>query len=116
MGPLRLQKEKIIYIAEHLSNLFINNQKLIICGNGGSAADAQHLAAEFLIRFDKKNLKKFSLLHLSYFLINLIGLINNIFFGIVILSQFLYSFNYMNIKSRFKILIMNYFLVPHKKL
>ena len=25
--------------------------KLMICGNGGSAADAQHLAAEFLIRF-----------------------------------------------------------------
>ena len=24
--------------------------KLMICGNGGSAADAQHLAAEFLIR------------------------------------------------------------------
>jgi D-sedoheptulose 7-phosphate isomerase len=24
--------------------------KLLICGNGGSAADAQHLAAEFLIR------------------------------------------------------------------
>ena len=25
--------------------------KLMICGNGGSAADAQHLVAEFLIRF-----------------------------------------------------------------
>ena len=24
--------------------------KLLLCGNGGSAADAQHLAAEFLIR------------------------------------------------------------------
>ena len=27
-----------------------NNKKIMICGNGGSAADAQHLAAEFLIR------------------------------------------------------------------
>ena len=27
-----------------------NGGKLMICGNGGSAADAQHLAAEFLIR------------------------------------------------------------------
>ena len=27
-----------------------NDGKLMICGNGGSAADAQHLAAEFLIR------------------------------------------------------------------
>ena len=27
-----------------------NKKKILICGNGGSAADAQHLAAEFLIR------------------------------------------------------------------
>ena len=27
-----------------------NKKKVLICGNGGSAADAQHLAAEFLIR------------------------------------------------------------------
>ena len=33
-------------IAESISN----EGKLLICGNGGSAADAQHLAAEFLIR------------------------------------------------------------------
>jgi len=29
--------------------------KLLICGNGGSAADAQHLAAELLIRLKPKN-------------------------------------------------------------
>jgi D-sedoheptulose 7-phosphate isomerase len=28
--------------------------KLLLCGNGGSAADSQHLAAEFAIRFEKK--------------------------------------------------------------
>ena len=33
-------------IAESISN----GGKLLLCGNGGSAADAQHLAAEFLIR------------------------------------------------------------------
>ena len=33
-------------IAESISK----KGKLLICGNGGSAADAQHLAAEFLIR------------------------------------------------------------------
>ena len=33
-------------IAESISQ----KGKLLICGNGGSAADAQHLAAEFLIR------------------------------------------------------------------
>ena len=29
---------------------FLNKNKLLICGNGGSAADAQHLAAELLVR------------------------------------------------------------------
>lgn len=28
--------------------------KILLCGNGGSAADAQHLAAEFLIRLNPK--------------------------------------------------------------
>tara|TARA_Y100001970_G_scaffold250206_1_gene321683 strand:+ start:2960 stop:3568 length:609 start_codon:yes stop_codon:yes gene_type:complete len=32
--------------------------KLLICGNGGSAADAQHLAAEFLIRLTSENDRK----------------------------------------------------------
>jgi D-sedoheptulose 7-phosphate isomerase len=32
-----------------------NGNKVLICGNGGSAADAQHLAAEFLIRLKPKN-------------------------------------------------------------
>jgi len=30
-----------------------NNGKIILCGNGGSAADSQHLAAEFVVRFKK---------------------------------------------------------------
>ncbi len=29
-------------------------RKILLCGNGGSAADAQHLAAEFVIRLDPK--------------------------------------------------------------
>ena len=33
-------------IADSISN----GGKLLLCGNGGSAADAQHLAAEFLVR------------------------------------------------------------------
>ena len=32
---------------------FKNGNKLLIAGNGGSAADAQHLAAEFIIRLNK---------------------------------------------------------------
>ena len=34
-----------------LLDAFINGKKVFFCGNGGSAADAQHLAAEFLIRY-----------------------------------------------------------------
>jgi len=30
------------------------NKKVFICGNGGSAADAQHLSAEFLVRLNPK--------------------------------------------------------------
>ena len=35
-------------------NTFKKKKKIFICGNGGSAADAQHLAAEFLVRLRPK--------------------------------------------------------------
>src|SRR5687767_14678013 len=34
-----------------ISNAFQSGNKVLFCGNGGSAADAQHLAAEFSGRF-----------------------------------------------------------------
>src|SRR5450759_3881372 len=37
--------------AEACINAFRNKGKVLFCGNGGSAADAQHLAAEFSGRF-----------------------------------------------------------------
>ena len=33
---------------------FSNGHKLLIAGNGGSAADAQHIAAEFVVRLSKE--------------------------------------------------------------
>jgi D-sedoheptulose 7-phosphate isomerase len=36
-----------------ISTAFKNGKKVLFCGNGGSAADAQHLAAEFSGRFYK---------------------------------------------------------------
>jgi len=36
--------------ADLISDSILKGGKLMICGNGGSAADAQHLVAEFLIR------------------------------------------------------------------
>jgi len=42
--------EKILNIIKILQKKLKKGGKLLFCGNGGSAADAQHLAAEFLIR------------------------------------------------------------------
>src|SRR5881628_3886397 len=36
-----------------ITTAFKNGNKVLFCGNGGSAADAQHLAAEFSGRFYK---------------------------------------------------------------
>ena len=38
-------------IVARLASCFEQDGKLLICGNGGSAADAQHFAAEFMNRF-----------------------------------------------------------------
>ena len=42
--------EVLLEAGDVVSNSISNGGKLLLCGNGGSAADAQHLAAEFLIR------------------------------------------------------------------
>ena len=38
-------------VSEKILDLFKRNNTLFFCGNGGSAADSQHLAAEFMGRF-----------------------------------------------------------------
>ena len=43
--------EKIIQAADMLAACLSSGCKILIFGNGGSAADAQHLAAEFVNRF-----------------------------------------------------------------
>lgn len=42
----------IVEAAEVIVECFKNNGKLMIIGNGGSAADSQHIAAEFVNRFE----------------------------------------------------------------
>ena len=37
---------------EMVRNALRNKKKILLCGNGGSAADAQHLATEFVIRLN----------------------------------------------------------------
>jgi D-sedoheptulose 7-phosphate isomerase len=53
----------IYAIADAITRAFRNNGKLLIAGNGGSAADAQHIAGEFLARlnFDRHPLPAIAL-------------------------------------------------------
>ena len=52
-----LQNEELLSSVEKavsiITKAFQNSNKILFCGNGGSAADAQHLAAEFSGRFYK---------------------------------------------------------------
>lgn len=43
--------ETILKLVEETVLAFKNDKKILFCGNGGSAADAQHLAAELSGRF-----------------------------------------------------------------
>ena len=43
--------DTVAQVAEAMTIAFKNDKKVLFCGNGGSAADAQHLAAEFSCRF-----------------------------------------------------------------
>ena len=43
--------EDVDYVARKFAVCLAKGGKILFCGNGGSAADAQHLAAEFVNRF-----------------------------------------------------------------
>ena len=47
----KIIKNQIIEISTEMQESLDNGGKIIICGNGGSAADAQHIAAELVVRF-----------------------------------------------------------------
>ena len=44
----------LVEAGESIIGSILKGGKVLICGNGGSAADAQHLTAEFLIRLTSK--------------------------------------------------------------
>ncbi len=54
---LQENSNSIIKAIELLLESFKNGKKLLIIGNGGSAADAQHIATEFMIRLSH-NIKR----------------------------------------------------------
>ena len=45
--------EGIASAADVIAEAFRSGGKLLLCGNGGSAADCQHMAAEFVSRLTK---------------------------------------------------------------
>jgi D-sedoheptulose 7-phosphate isomerase len=47
-----IDKDQILRTAKLIVDTLKNNRKLIFMGNGGSAADAQHIAAEFVGKFE----------------------------------------------------------------
>jgi D-sedoheptulose 7-phosphate isomerase len=60
-----LNKEVFLSI-ERIFSTIKNGGKVFICGNGGSAADAQHLSAEFLVRLNPKiNRRPFPIISLA---------------------------------------------------
>ncbi len=42
---------QLVVSVQHIVDAYRNGRKVLLCGNGGSAADAQHLAAELTGRF-----------------------------------------------------------------
>ena len=57
--------ESLELIGNQIVDSMLKGNKLMLCGNGGSAADAQHLAAELLVRlrpnFNRKGIPAISL-------------------------------------------------------
>ena len=51
---LKIIEDQIITAGEILKNASFAGKKILVCGNGGSAADADHIAGELLKSFRKK--------------------------------------------------------------
>ena len=52
LGAIEWMAAPIAQAVELMTGSLINNGKILACGNGGSAADAQHFAAELVNRFE----------------------------------------------------------------
>ena len=60
---LHSQEKNILLAVELIKNAFRSKNKIMFCGNGGSASDSNHLAAEFISKFklERKSLPAISL-------------------------------------------------------
>lgn len=54
IDALNAQCVELQAIADRMTGAILNGKKILWCGNGGSAADAQHLAAELVGRFKRE--------------------------------------------------------------
>lgn len=54
IGSLRAERPILERIAAEMAHAVLAGNKILWCGNGGSAADSQHLAAEFVGRFRRE--------------------------------------------------------------
>ncbi len=54
IDELKQQQPVLESIAREMTEAVMDGNKILWCGNGGSAADAQHLAAEFVGRFRRE--------------------------------------------------------------
>ena len=52
LQAMELLAEPLARASEQMAQCLMNEGKILSCGNGGSAADAQHFAAELLNRFE----------------------------------------------------------------
>ena len=52
LATLNLLSSKIAHAGELMAQCLKNENKILTCGNGGSAGDAQHFSSELLNRFE----------------------------------------------------------------
>lgn len=55
-GIIENSLEVILQVGQRIVSAVKKGNKILLCGNGGSAADSQHIAAEFINRFRKERI------------------------------------------------------------
>lgn len=83
---INTNSEKIVYLVELILDTLKKGGKILLFGNGGSAADAQHIAAEFVNRF-KKDRDPLPALALTVDTSVLTSIANDYDFSLVFLKQ-----------------------------
>ncbi len=65
LAKVRDLNDQISHVADVMISTLERGNKILLCGNGGSAADAQHIAAELTGRFIEKNRRPLSAIALT---------------------------------------------------